>query len=494
MILHFTFIGLCLSTRLAASEAHDLLRFINGDQLHGSFQGIELGGLSKWQRDDLSEPAIFKASQLRHIVLHQGQPSKPLGSLASISLVNGDQIPGSITALTEDAITVQTSFGAPLTLPRDQVTLLAPSPTGGRLHYYGPFSEDGWKKVSPAYQDGVPLITQTDAATLGHWTFRGASWIWSGDLPSSALIRENALPERSILRFDLDWKNQLFAAVAFQADFTKPKSPGPDEPRRRAGGLTSGDPTLLPILFGNSYVLQLFSNHVSLFRTTISDDGTGVLDRIQLNSNPLRIGVGGKASVEIRSNRPTGEVSLFVNGEFISQWTDPTASQASADSPSKTGSGLGFLIQTQDAPLKISDIMISEWNGMPDAARSLQVDEQDIILLTNGTDRFAGHVATLEKDLIHVTTKLGKFQIPLGDIAEIRFAKKRLATPPEPSPESLSIRFSPFGKISGVPLTGSPSAISLRSAISGETTVRLDSAVMLEFQPNSNSTTDWDAE
>jgi hypothetical protein len=494
MILRLTLLGLFQIALLRAAESPDLLRFTNGDQLHGTFQAIHPGSLMTWLREDLSEPVVFKSNLLRHIVLRQGRPAQPLASLASVSLINGDRIPGMLTDLNQSSITLQTSLGDALTIPRDQVTMLAPSPTGGRLQYYGPFSEDGWKMVSPTFPDGLPPPSHEDTESVGRWVFSGASWIWPGKIPNTALLRENALPARSIIRFDLDWKNQLFVAIAFHADFTKPKPPSPDDPPRRPGGFTPGDPAVLPLLFGNSYVLQLFTTHISLFRTSINEDGKGAIDRIQLNGNPIRIGDAGKASVEIRCNRPNGEIALFINGEFVVQWSDPTAMQPGPAPDVIKGNGLGFLVQTHEAAVKLSDLMIAEWNGMPDSARSLQVDEQDIILLANGTDRFSGRVTAFENDQIHVAAKLGNFQIPLAEIAEIRFAKNQLATPAEPSPENLTIRFSPFGQISGVPLTGTSSAITLKHPAYGETTVRLDSAVMLEFHPPLNSIEDWDAD
>src|SRR6478672_5120892 len=50
---------------LMAAEPSDLLRFTNGDQLHGSFLGMKAGPQAVWQRDDLTAPVDFKTSRLR---------------------------------------------------------------------------------------------------------------------------------------------------------------------------------------------------------------------------------------------------------------------------------------------------------------------------------------------------------------------------------------------------------------------------------------------
>nr|MCU0748099.1 hypothetical protein [Akkermansiaceae bacterium] len=45
---------------LMAAETQDLLRFTNGDQLHGSFLGMKEGPQAVWRRDDVSAPVDFK--------------------------------------------------------------------------------------------------------------------------------------------------------------------------------------------------------------------------------------------------------------------------------------------------------------------------------------------------------------------------------------------------------------------------------------------------
>ena len=47
-----------------------------------------------------------------------------------------------------------------------------------------------------------------------------------------------------------------------------------------------------------------------------------------------------------------------------------------------------------NSELRVSEILISQWNGMRDSAQSMQTSERDVILLTNGVDRFSGHIQT----------------------------------------------------------------------------------------------------
>jgi hypothetical protein len=421
-------------------------------------------------------------------------------------LVNGDKVPGTITQIDDEALTLETTYAGSLRIPRGQVAMLAPSPLGGRLHYHGPFIEDEWKMANAAYLDGMPATKsdpeakeKSDKESPGRWLFSGSAWYWPSKFSGTALLRENAMPDRSILRFDVAWKSRVSIAIGFHADFAKTKPPEPpdktpDAVQRRQVGFAPGDSSILPVMFGNSYVLQIFSTHLMLFRTAVSDEGVPTVEKAQINGNSLRLGESGKAAIEIRSNRLSGEIALFINDEFIVQWSEGGMDSSDPERYAGKGAGFGFVVQTEDSPVRISDIMVAEWNGMPDSARSLQVDDQDIVLLANGTDRFAGKVGSFRNDKLTLDGKYGQFQIKLDDIAEVRFARNHLAKETASSPDDLIVRLSPLGRITGRPISGNANSVRILSAVCGEMNVNLESAVMLDFQPSTNIIDDWDSE
>ncbi|HEX7260308.1 MAG TPA: hypothetical protein VF258_00675, partial [Luteolibacter sp.] len=151
MIRHLVICWISSVTFLFAAEPPDLLRFTNGDQLHGHFQGIQAGPQAIWRRDDVAAPVDFKTSQLRHVVLRGGRPLKPLSSLSHVALINGDRLPGNVIGMDAETITLDTSYAGALKIPRNQVAMLAPSPLGGRLQYHGPFLEDEWKMSNASF-------------------------------------------------------------------------------------------------------------------------------------------------------------------------------------------------------------------------------------------------------------------------------------------------------------------------------------------------------
>jgi hypothetical protein len=496
---------LCGPAALAIAGGHDdLLRFTNGDQMHGAFQGISPGPTALWQRDDLSEPVGFKTERIRHIVLRGGRPRLPAGPLCHATLVNGDRLPGTVAGLDAATLMLDTTYAGQLRIPRAQVAMLAIQPLGGRMCYHGPFAAEEWEM-----KDGAPAagIETNSGETPGRWAFSGAAWHWSGGQPGIALVRKDALPEKSVLRFDLAWKNRLCFTMAFHADFATGKPPGENDKdadqKAKALGFAHSitDASGLPRLFGNSHVLQIYSNYLMLLRTKVDDEGNTSFERLQHHGNQLRLGESGRARIELRSDRRSGAIALFVDDEFTAQWgaqaTDEEA--LTDDTPDAralpAGAGLGFLIQAADAPVRISDIMIAEWNGMPDSARSMQLDAQDVVLMNNGTDRYAGRVDALDAEgRILFEGRHGRFQLPVAEVAEIRFARERLAPAAEAPAGQVTVRMAPIGRISGSPLAGTATELSLLSPLLGDLKLDLAPAVMIEFNSSNQPIDDWDAD
>ncbi len=494
---------------LLAKERPDLLRFTNGDQLHGTFLGIQKGPQASWKRDDVELPVEFKTGNIRHIVLHGGRPLKSLESLSNVTLVNGDRVPGNITAIDDEQITMETTFAGVLRIPRAQVSIISPNPLGGRVHYHGPFSEDDWKMKHSQFPDGLPPSVpedqtkpkkdnESDAADgpPGRWMFSGSAWYWQQKKSGTALIRENAMPDRAVLCFDLAWKNRLNFAIAFNADFAQVNAKNPDKPNaQKVRVMMPGDSSELPRLFGNSYVLQMASNYLMLFRSSVDKEGNGSVDRAQVNTNNLRLGETGKAKVEIRSNRLSGGISLFINDEFVAQWSAKELGGFEAAEINNLGNGFGFVVQGSDSPIRISDVVVSEWNGMPDSARSLQVDDQDVVLMANGTDRLAGKVGKLDEEgKVRFEGKHGNFQFPLNDVAEIRFAREQQAVAAQAPANNIIIRLAPIGVISGTPISGNGTNLEIINPIMGEINLSTAPAVMLEFNASNQFIDSWDVD
>jgi len=354
---------------------------------------------------------------------------------------------------------------------------------------------------SPILPDGLPALKsgEQDAEDQpGRWVFSGSAWYWSSKRLGTALIRESGMSDRTVLSFDIAWKNQLCLTVSFLADFARPK-PVDDEKKNgnkeatpQLRSINPGDFSQLPRVFGNSYVLQLYSNYIMLNRTRVDAEGNPSFHRIQLNNNNVHLSDRNKARIEMRVNRLTSVVALFIDGEFATQWSDNDAIGGAEGKSTMHGSGFGFMAQGSDSPVRISDVIVSEWNGMPDSARSLQADNHDIILMSNGTDRFAGRLGKLDdRGMVFFKGKHGDLHVPLDEIAEIHLANEGHAPVVEDNAENLTIHLSPLGIITGRPISGDVSALEIESSILGKLKISTDSAIFLDFNSFQQKLDDW---
>lgn len=467
----------------------DLIRFSEGDQLRGSFEGVGEGGVVKWRRDDVDAPLVFKAGGVRHVVMGGGKVA-PLRTLSHVGLANGDRLPGVIKAIDADAVVLETPYAGELRVPRDAVAMLAPHPMGGRLHYHGPFAEDEWKLAKgessiDAAADGNP------APTAGRWLHAGAAWYWQGERGGGALYRESCMPERSVLKFDLAWKSRLGLALGIHADFAKPEL----HEKTPAASRLAGDIADFARFCGNGYILQLYPNYVMLYRSEIGKDGAPRLERFQSGNLSARMSESGRTSFEIRSHPARGSFALFINDEFAMQWSEE--GMAAVEGRVHRGEGgIAFAANGENLSMRISDISISEWNGMPDSARSMETEDQDVVLMADGVDRYAGKVGSIDASgKLTLEANHGTFAFPLSDVAEIRFAKNRLTRKAdEASSGSMVLRLSPIGSISGRPQSGDHGKIEMRHPLLGLLGVSLESAVMLDFDGSRHVVDDWDDE
>ncbi len=533
----------------------DLLRFENGDQLHGSFQGIKEGLLAVWQREDLAAPSEFKTDKVHKIILRGARPLAAAGSLGHVALVNGDRLPGKLLALDDETVTVGTTFAGVMKIPRKLVGMVAPSPLGSAVQYYGPYSEEGWQMINLAYPDGIPPLDPAaakaaedrkkaenakdkpadkdeeeardedveqdgeaaeadgkekaalDPNEIPRWDFSGAAWYWSEKKGATALVRRSGMNDRSVFRFDLAWRNRLMLCVVFHADFAKPpkEKEGDKDDEEEEGGeaakqrakmelmnrMGMGDTSGLARLFGNCYVLQINSGYAMLLRCTLDEDGEPKMDRLQMNNSSLRLTEMGAASFELRCDRRKGVIALHVNGDRAIEWSEPGLDEA-PDGYAGKGAGFGFFTQMENSLVRVSDVVVADWNGNPDSARSMQTDEQDVVLLANGTDRYSGRITGFRDDKLMLTGRFGDFAFPLGEVGEFRFAGKNLSEAADPEAGSIAVRLDPLGRVSGKPVSGDNRKMRLISPYAGEIEINLDHAVMLDFEPSTTYLDDWD--
>ena len=506
----------------------DLLRLTNGE-LEGHFAGLDAKGVLRWEREDGIAPMEFKTTKVRQIVLRGGHPVDAGKDAAHIELVNGDRLPGQIASLDGDHFTIDTPMAGQLVIPRDAVVTAAPNPFGGRLIYAGPFSEEGWEVYKPA--DDLPEPKKEEEADEDaeaddedppanepepSWIHRGSKWYFTSG--REALRSAIGMPDQAILRFGLDWRNRPPIAIAFHADFKPPVYPPPEEDEEDEEGEEGeeGDEEDLVNLqdqrewesrrrtsqhladhFGSAYVLILRSSYAQLQKCGFNKDGEPFVKQIRSSSTNIRFDDTGTANFEIRCDRKKGSIALFVNGEFSMQWdVEPGLKDDEDDEEvyGGPGDGVGFQMLGSDSPVRISDIVVAEWNGMPDSARSLKSDEFDIILLTNGTDRFSGKVKSIRDGKLTLEGRYAPLDIPIEEIAEIHLAMNGQQEHKDTSDRQARVHFQPIGRLSGIAGVTTSERMEIQSPLLDKIGIDLTSAVILEFQSGSSFLNYWDEE
>lgn len=498
----------------AQDEAKDHLRFTNGDQLEGRFGGFNASGKITWEREDFAAPIELQREKVRQIVLRNARPAIAVSDPSHVTLVNGDRIPGKIVAADETEMTLESRSAGVITLPRDVVASLAPNPFGGRLVYAGPFDDVGWKIIpaeklpdggaglNPAFDradlGGIPKKKDKDEEGKPGWSHAGAAWYSRG--AGDALIDQVGMPDRAVLRFKLGWRTRATISVAFHADLAQP---APKEEKKAEDGgpaerpLGMGGAPNLARLFGSAYILNFNGGYFNLQRSGFDADGNPEVERIRVTGNPARLPESGEAIFEIRCDRKEGTIAVYVNGEYSQQWhtgEDGDDAGPVAAAYQAPGGGIGFMVPSSSGAgqVRISDIVVAEWNGLTDSARSMESDQQDIVLLTNGTDRFSGHIHAIHEDHVEIEAKYATLKIPMQDVAEIHYARSTRRKLDTDAGSEVVVHMKPVGRISGVPLSSENGHLQLDSKIAGKIEVDLAPAVVLELQSAGGFLDEWE--
>ena len=510
------------SLPLAAEPELDFLRFKNGDTLHGRYQGLDEGPLVKWKSAESEDPIHFETRNLRKLSLNNGRAQNHLESPGLVTLNNGDQLPGSLVAMDADSVSLQTDFAGLLTIPRKDVERIYPNRNGSGVLYAGPFNKEDWSVPGtpvPDDEDAPPPPQDADDAAAAEedppsesWVYGSAAWYNN----SSDILRlDKPLPAQVSIRFKLTWQAPLSATIAVFSDFQRPAreeparvrrvpdpaqedEPNEDEAEEPEEKAAEEPPAFVDIMkegvgsseadkYGGGYILNILSNYSKLQRLSFDDNEKARKTSFPNSGGRINLGDLFSADFEIRANREEGKVSLFVNGEFYSEWQDLEEPLEETDRYFAVSAG-------GKSRLRISDVVIAEWNGMPDSARSMETEERDVLLLANGIDRFSGKILTLEKDVFQVESDYGVFQVPVREVTDIQLATDSVAEAPEPQNEEIKISFQPNGLLTFLPKEGLAENLNGAHPILGDLSLDLTYAYLLEFDPIGSIFDNWDDE
>lgn len=477
-------------TEVKDPAAPDMLRFTNGDTLHGAFLGFGKDHTLTWKNPEAVDPIEFSTKKSHRVILNRGQGHQTVQQNSTITLVNGDVIPGVITSADDKSIRLTTDHLGILTIARDVVTQIAPNPYGGKLVYYGPLSTDGWKTISPPepkkddkeedkdkkVEDKNPKQDDKKKEEVTDWKHIATSW-YSGTDKYRYLVREDALPDKCRLSFKLAWRGSLYTNVAIHADFALPAYDGKEDTRNNMAATV-----------GHAYVISISAHSATLYSCTFDEKGKPSSTRIDNSAVSLNLSGKEEAQFEVRIDRPNKQLLLYLNGQFKAKWN-------LGDKYVGTGNSLAFCNpRYSKAQLRLSDIVIAKWNGLKDSAQSMHTPERDVILLTNGIDRFSGTFNHLKDGKIAFQgTYNNQLTIPANEVQEIQLASsKTRETPDEDNVESVYFYVQPYGRISGIPSQGADGNTKLLSDLLGEISLNTRYVNIIDFSRQNSLLDLWD--
>ena len=474
-----------------SSEAEDLLRFRNGDSLHGAFLGLKSGEL-RWRHSEARDPISLRTEKLRRMSFNGGRARKNLGSPSFVQLADGDRIPGTLISLTREELLMDTEFAGEVSIPREFVSRISPRPHGGLVHYIGPFSAEEWSVIEQPGKDAEEKEDEEEAPKKP-WIFSGGAYYSNSQLP---IAFDTKSTDQVRIRFTLAWRNRLNAAIAFHATLKQP-SPAQEEDNKDGDQDKPGKKLNekqqvagskgFAYTYGHSYVLTIYSNYAQIYRCDFTDEGEADMDRLSNSSANLRLDEAGQAEFELRCDRTSGTIALFANDRFVSQWTDHRGYVG-------TGSNLAFASQNSSARLRVSDVIVTAWNGMMDSAQSMETEDRDVILLTNGTDRFSGELNSLQDGTFSIKGTYAEMKVPHEDIQEIRLARSAQTgeDEEEASRQRVRLLLQPYGRLTLLPLGATADRLRGRHPALGELTLNLQYAGLMGFSFGSSVLDSWD--
>ncbi|MDF1713888.1 MAG: hypothetical protein P1U90_16745 [Akkermansiaceae bacterium] len=376
--------GLTMAS-LTATRANDQVSLKNGDLFFGKVIALT-GGLIELQTPHSESPLkIVNEDLIRLNFSGANAESKATEELPKNSqelfLRNGDSIPGEVVGLTSTHLSFQTWFTGLLEIPREQIDSVFFGVTPQRNVFRGPVGIEGWSQGNNGrwrYEDGT--LTSRDKGFIG---------------------RDLQLPKNFIFSTEISWESSPNIRIHLCTEDPEPQEDG-----------TS-----------NSYLLNLNSGGIQVKRVMPAGARGPKFQTLITSSQNLQNMSSKSCQIELRVDRTTKILQLYLDGEKLGQGVDPT------ESPEGSSLLLESL-SSGSSDNNVSNIMVHEWDTTTQLLRRepRAEDELDTLSVDDG-DRFSGEIISYDPTLptkpFTVKTPLSPdpITIPLENCAVMYFTK-----------------------------------------------------------------------
>lgn len=324
----------------------DTLTLKDGDSLSGSISSITEEAIS------LLSPATPTPLQVRPDGIEQitfsNNAAAPVVHSELVTLKNGDVIPCSLLSLSDSTLELDTWFSGKLDTPRSSVSTLQFGITPEKIVFNDEPNLDDWKIERGKWNvisEKVNGFTQQKYECLE----RGS------------IAKQIDIPNNINISYDLEWQTSINFTFKFCADNT---------------GRTEKQ---------NSY--HLFINYEGLKITRHQNDTKKTLLTKASKFNNLK---EKKLSISINLNRDTGEIAALMNGKLIDKVAHDTLEPTQGNYMTfSIGSGDGF---------RISNFKITESTSSPNSKHGAdQPSGASDLLIDNESNKFKGSIEFIKK-------------------------------------------------------------------------------------------------
>ena len=350
--------------------AQERVRLLDGSVLHGRMHSLSTTEGLVWEHPDAETLIRLPFASLSSVRFSSRSAWKENHlSQCRFRFAGGDEIYGTLVALDEQQLELETRFGGPLRTPRDRVRSLTLLQNGHRVLYEGPNSLEEWVR----------------GRSPNDWTY------WDGVLCAEnrgIIGRQMGLENSASLSFDLEWKETFYLTVIMHTEAV-------DRHDYRSGG----------------YLFSLRPGSVSLQRIQ-PGAGTVLLGTENLETMTEHR----RARIELRTHRETSTFAMLVDGQLVASWQDARGFVAS-------GGGVVFSLWGSNTGSKValSHLLLTEWDGTLETTfEDLDPERSDGLLLVN-RDQPSGRVRDIREGRLnfHLRERT-EVAIPLQRIRQIR--------------------------------------------------------------------------
>ena len=338
---------LTASLGLVVSVTAADVTLLGDDKLTGDIIAMDSVGTITLVSPVSGKPLLINGDRVKSVDFGISEESEDIPD-QRVELVNGDILPVRVSGLENSILQAGSADLGQFGIPRELVDSVQLGIVPNRPVFIGLNSADGW--------------TRDDGGTR-NWKIQGGRYLATGQ---GMISRDVDLPEKFILRFELDWEAHPNFRLFFGGSS---KSPREKE---------------------NRYFLQFAASGFEIKRETTGNNRYTPI--VMLGRAPDQF-PGNSLLVEIRMDRSTGDIQLYINEELEGRYTDPVA-----EIPA--GGHIALVSQApQESEQTVSGFEIFEWDERGDRHRSEDRGDRKLdSLIGRYGERFGGILTGIRED------------------------------------------------------------------------------------------------